>query len=138
MKIFMLIGESSCGKTTTLNEVFTALKQQGAQIVEGIQHLNEKDFSCIVDYRGMKIAFYTMGDYARSLIDAMSEYDDKGCNLLICACNDRFVTPPRKLKDYPDSQLISKTVVAKEAALIEKANTDDAERIMEMIKDLRS
>lgn len=138
MRVFMLIGKNSCGKTTTLNEVFTVLKQEGAQIIEEIQLPNGKDFSCIIDCHGMKIAFYTMGDYAHLIIDAMTKYNAKGCDMLICACNDRHVTPPRKLKDYPGSQLIPKTVVAKEAALMKKANTDDTERIVEMIKDLRS
>ena len=63
MRVFMLIGKNSCGKTTTLNEVFTVLKQEGAQIIEEIQLPNGKDFSCIIDCHGMKIAFYTINHY---------------------------------------------------------------------------
>lgn len=134
MKVLMLIVKRSCGKTTTINKVFRALEKE-ARIVEEVNRLSPFDFSCIVEYKGKKIAFYSMGDYARALVDAMKEYAAKGCDLLVCACNERFKTPIRQLNAYPGFVKIDKTVVPKEPALMEQANTKDANKIVEMIND---
>lgn len=94
MNIIVLLGPSSCGKTTILNLVYNLLLLQGG-VSTNKQQLgaNPNDFSDIVLWKGKKIAFYTMGDFPNPLVMAIRDYFSQNCNTLICACNNRL-TPP--------------------------------------------
>ena len=95
MDIIVIVGPSSCGKTTTLNLVYAKLLNGGAlstnKKTEGNPRQN--DFSDILNWRDKRIAFFTMGDFSGHLIDAIKYYSEENCDLLVCACNDRFVKP---------------------------------------------
>ena len=94
MNIIALIGPSSCGKTTSLNIVYNILLSNGG-ISNNRQSLggDPNDFSDILTWQGRQIAFFTMGDYARPVVNATRDYYNLNCDCLICACNDRFATP---------------------------------------------
>lgn len=94
MNIIVLVGPSSCGKSTTLNIVYQLLLTQGAVSTNRQQEGgNPKDFSDIVEWQGKKIAFFTMGDYSGALVTAIRYYFAQNCDTLICACNNRFSRP---------------------------------------------
>lgn len=98
MEIIMLLGKSRCGKTSTIHKVYEILTKDTPNVI--FQEDDGDDFSAILAYKGKKIAFHSLGDFARQVIDAMYEYCDKGCDVLICAGNETFVTPPRKAKIF--------------------------------------
>lgn len=88
MKIIMLTGGNSCGKTTTLNLVYNAINPTGKTLSVD----NPKDFDCVITYQSKEIAFFTTGDYVRLLVAGIQQYN-KQSNIvvLICACNDKIL-----------------------------------------------
>ena len=133
MKIFMLSGPGSSGKTTSLNMLYERILQLGGKS-KNKQRLggDEKDFSDIVIYNNLKIAFFTMGDYSMQLVDAMQNYADQSIDVLICACNDKFVKPYKEIQRYPNSRVIQKSIAkTKEDEIIQ--NNKDLETLMNLI-----
>jgi ABC-type cobalamin/Fe3+-siderophores transport system ATPase subunit len=132
MVIIALIGPSSCGKTSTLNIVYSELKKQGG-VPSNRQQLGSdlNDFSDIVLWNEKKIAFFTMGDYATFLIEAIKKYNNQNCDLLICACNDCFVRPFIEFKKYNTCQIIKQKEPNKK--LHEAANASTADEIFNKI-----
>ena len=106
MKVIMLSGPSSSGKTTTLNDLYDALAEpDGKNIIRPKTPLgnNPKDFECVLAHEGKKVALFSMGDIVREVFHAMSFYEGMGCDVLVCVCNDRFTTPKYRLSRYPGS-----------------------------------
>lgn len=123
----MLSGKSSCGKTTTLNIVHTMILDANGVSKEKKQlGADKKDFSDVVLFNNSKIAFFTMGDYSSHLIDAIKDYNEENIDILICACNDKFVRPYSEIKKHPN-QIILKTIssasISENSSNISDANT---------------
>jgi hypothetical protein len=127
MKVIMLSGKASCGKTTTIHEVYKSLT--------GNYHKNwqlKQDFEDIVTYQGKTIAFQSEGDFSCDVIEAMVKYDGK-CDILICACNTRFVRPYQRINNYPHV-IVNKTVSPdKTIASCAQANAADVQIIISHI-----
>lgn len=133
----MLYGPSSCGKTTTINMVYDAISSKSKPVYPKRQlGGNPDDFESVLDYtvdgKTKKIAFFSMGDFAYEVVHAMSYYEGMGCDVLVCACNDRFNVPTKRLQSrynniYPP---ITKTVNQSNQ---KNANEQDAKRIVQMI-----
>ncbi len=110
MKIILLSGCDSCGKTTTFNLLYDELiDNMNAQIIKKKKQLgaNKKDFECILSYNSKKIALFSVGDFSRKVTSAFKDYEEMACDLLICACNDKFKLPYKKLKN--DDKIVEKT-----------------------------
>ncbi|MDP4266303.1 MAG: hypothetical protein Q8880_02570 [Bacteroidota bacterium] len=132
MDIIVLVGPGSCGKTTTINFVYNMLIDQGAiSTNRQPEGTNPLDFSDVLDWKGKKIAFLSMGDYSYRIIDLIRENDNLNCDLFICACNDRFVRPFDEFAKYNNNQ-ITKTI-ANEEVLMVQANNVDANQIFSLI-----
>jgi hypothetical protein len=131
MKIIMLKGKSHCGKTTTLGMVYKKIIAHGGMSTNKVKLGGDRnDFSDIVIYNNLKIAFYTMGDYSKCIIDAMTRYDKDEVDVFFCACNSRFVRPERKLKQFEHS-LINK-IIATEKSLQNAYNEKDSDTIYQL------
>lgn len=108
----MLKGPSNSGKTTTLNLVYDELVKNGhAKVIEGPTATNQhNDFACILEYKGLKVAIYTMGDYVRGIRNAIKEYTNKSVDVLIIANSNK----PQfdSLMQQPGNVLIEKKKVA--------------------------
>lgn len=101
MRILALIGPSSCGKTTTLNLVYDSIiAKGGGSTNRQPQGGNPHDFSDIVRWNGRSIAFFTMGDFSKPLMDAIRDFDIQRCDVLVCACNSKLVKPPRLIATF--------------------------------------
>lgn len=105
MKILMLYGPSSSGKTTTINLVYNSIAQASLPICPRRPLGGDpNDFEAVLEYPSSvahpkKVAFFSMGDFAYEVVHAMSYYEGMGCDVLICACNDRFNVPIKRLND---------------------------------------
>ena len=135
MRIIALRGDDSCGKTTTLNIVYKkVLDDKGVSIckkTEGNPKYN--DFSDIVEYKGLKIAFFTLGDYSTETTRIIKEYDVLNVNVLILASNIKFKKPIKLIENY-ERQLVVKTIATANTEndkLI--ANNFDADVILGLI-----
>ncbi len=132
MRIIALTGPANCGKTTTLNLLWDQVTRAGA-VSSGKVPLGAgfPDFSDVVTYNGKKIAFYTMGDYSGLLVSAIRNYHALGMDVLVCACNNKFVRPFREIAKYPN-HLHPKTPAS--TSLTESAaNTADANTLFSLI-----
>lgn len=122
MRIIALIGPSNCGKTETLIKVYEDFISKGWKSTDKKQlGADPRDFSDIITKGDEKIAFYTMGDYAGYLKKAIWQYSEEGQEVLICACNDRFVTALRVIDEF-------------EGECFYKIKTNDKEQRKELIK----
>ncbi|MDP4239772.1 MAG: hypothetical protein Q8904_09935 [Bacteroidota bacterium] len=132
MRIITLKGDSDKGKTTTLNIVYNTLLNNGGKSTNK-QKLggDPNDFFDLVIYNNQKIYFFTMGDYSGYLIDSIRDCNSKGYDLLICACNSRFVRPFQEMNNYLHN-IIDKTVV-NSSSLELAANNADATTIINLI-----
>lgn len=131
MRILMLTGANSCGKSTTLNKVYDQINPQKDDIIEPKQELGDKmqkDFKCIIRYKNKKIAFFTMGDYSTELCGAFVNYEES-CDILICACNKKFKRPFLNIAKYPH------TIVEKTMPLCNKSNEVDMKQLLRFIVD---
>lgn len=118
MKVIMLIGDKDSGKTTTLNMVYDYLtKVVETKIIRSKTQLggDPKDFECVLDYQGMKVAIFSMGDNIYDIIHAMSYYEGNESNILIVA-NRNKVYARKRLKRYPGSVEIMKTMPLSDAS----------------------
>lgn len=108
MKVIMIEGESHVGKTTALNIVYDNLLNNGGIVVmhKKQEGSNEMDFSSIIDYYGKKIAFFTMGDYARKVKGAIMNFNS--CDYVVCACNSNFSSTINLIKEKYDTTIILK------------------------------
>lgn len=133
----MLYGPSSSGKTTTINMVYDAIISQSL-VVHPKKQLggNPADFEAVLDYTKedttKRVAFFSMGDFANEVVHAMSYYEGMGCDVLVCACNDRFNVPINRLRNrynnvYPP---VPKTVNQSNQ---NNANQKDSNTIVQMI-----
>ena len=114
MKVIMLSGPVSSGKTTTINMVYDELIKTAKPIIQRPVSEKIKDFEAVVDYKNargvrQKVALASMGDYSIEVIHYMSFYEGMGCEVLICACRDYFSNPFRRLnKRYKETHKIIK------------------------------
>lgn len=136
MKIIALIGKDKCGKTETLTTVYlkildnkgdsTCRKTEGNPIF--------KDFSDIVKYKGLKVAFFTMGDYSTKTIEAIKIYKALNIDVLVIACNIKFVKPIKLIKEY-NHHFEEKTFIKSNTRTDHQtANNSDACKIYRLIR----
>lgn len=124
MKVIMLSGYGSSGKTTTLNMVYDELIRLGATVVRPKSGLgtDPKDFECVLNYRHKNVAIFTMGDYYIETIHAMSYYEGMSCDVLIVA-NSNKATAFNRLRRYPVNIPLSRTMPRTTANEIMDRNT---------------
>ena len=95
MKAILLFGKSRSGKTTTIASVYKELIEMGAKIHKA--RGDDTDFEAILIYKGKKIGFHSMGDVLKNVEGAIRRFKTYGCDILICACNDKFITWEKRI-----------------------------------------
>ena len=110
MKIIALTGPHNCGKTTTIISVYDIIiRFGGVSTAKGKEGLDPRDFSDIVIWRGLNIAFLSMGDLSRRISSRINHFNNAGCDIFITACNDRLATAQRNINNYRDKHIVNKT-----------------------------
>jgi len=136
MKIILLSGKPNTGKSTTLNLLFNELTQNGTKnIVSDKKELGnpaQKDFECVVSYKGKEIAIFCMGDYYSVFIDVLIKYAN--CDVLVLAYNETFAKKLDKLIEDCDYHCVIRKTVSKSNAEYKAKNEFDCERIIEELK----
>ena len=139
LKVIMLDGQSRCGKTTTLNYLYDAMVAQGGKIIRPKTQIDDnlKDFECVLEYEEKKVAIFTMGDIMKEVNHAMSFYEGMDCDILVCACNNRFARRKNRLSRYQGSQIVLKSV-ANSGAEKEVTNKLDVDKIISHIQTINN
>jgi len=132
MEIIMLSGKNSSGKTTTLNLLHkVVLSKNGKSTCKKQLGGNKYDFSDVVQFNNKTIGFFTMGDYSLEVCNAIKKYDNLKIDILICACNSRFIKPFQLIKNYT-YKIINKTLASNKSDEI-GSNQKDMDLIMDLI-----
>ncbi|GHV62564.1 hypothetical protein AGMMS49587_09760 [Spirochaetia bacterium] len=140
MKIIVLTGKNGCGKTAALHFVHEKLIVSGEKPT-CFEHLNgatHRDFCDVVMYRKKKIAVYTTGDTKILVENAMKYGEQKGCFVLICACNTGFAGASEKIEQIrsnPENMVIEKTVGSDLISSFE-ANCFDGYRVLTALESM--
>lgn len=134
MRIIVLQGMPNTGKTITLNLVHDLLLQSGGvstnrRPLDG----DPRDFTDIVIWKTMRVAFYTMGDYSNLLNRAVYSYAGQNCDVLICALstNTPKVNANKAINRFNNTR-INKTL-ANAQMTEQQANNADTQTIFNLI-----
>ncbi len=136
MRIIALRGGNSCGKTTTVNLVYDKilLPTNGGVSTGKLQvGGNKMDFSDIVTYKGLTVAFFSMGDIARDTKNAIHFYDSLKVDVLVIACNTKFSTPINLIVTFAHNLVIKTIASPRNTSNNNIANTTDANIIFGLI-----
>jgi hypothetical protein len=93
---------------------------------------NPHDFEDIVNYKGKKVAFFSMGDFVGRLTDAINKYNAMPVGLFVCATNTKFVNPLPFIATF-HHHIVYK-VKEPNHALRSAADTASADTILKLIK----
>jgi hypothetical protein len=140
MKVIMLSGPGNSGKTKTMNKLYDALieKNDVSIICPRTQYGGDPDdFECTLCYRGKKVALFSMGDMARDIFRAIYFYEGRGCDILVCVCNDKYSTPPQCVKEDYTGRMIRKLVADRENEEdFEAKNKEDVKEIISNLQEI--
>jgi hypothetical protein len=115
MKIIVLTGQKDCGKTATLHFVHEKLIVSGEKptCFERVGGPTYRDFCDVVMYQNNIIAVFTAGDTKDIVEKSMKYGEQKGCSVLICACNTVFSGASdmiEQIRSNPENTVIEKTI----------------------------
>lgn len=134
MRIIALRGGSSCGKTATINLVHDrVLLNGGVSTCKTKVGGDIRDFSDVVNYKGKRVAFYSMGDLAYATIDAINKYNAIGVDVLVIASNIKFVRPIQLIMTFTHNLVIKTVASPRNTSNNNIANTTDANTIFGLI-----
>jgi len=135
MRIIVLQGMPSTGKTRTLNLVSDLLLQSAGLSTnrQVIGNPVQNDFSDIIQWNNLRIAFFTMGDYSTYLANAIHDYNNQNCDVMVCALstNTAKVRANNALINF-NATRINKTIAPNQNAEI-AINTADAQTIFNLL-----
>jgi broad-specificity NMP kinase len=126
MKIILLSGKPGTGKSTTFNLLYDKIieeeRPETIPIKKELGNKKNKDFECVVNYKGKKVALYSMGDYDINCIEAIIKHLD--CDVLVLAYSEEHHCIIKK----SEAEVKSNTDDCK------AKNEDDCKRIIEELK----
>jgi hypothetical protein len=133
MKTILLVGKKNCGKTSSLHLAYEKTILCGGKgsnfNPEGAR--NQRDFSDIVSFQGIKIAFFTMGDDEDTILNAFNNYNTQNCDILVCSCRDTF-TKVISIINVLQNNIIDKTYCSNTLSKFE-ANIHDCDTILKLL-----
>lgn len=136
MKIIMLKGPSDSGKTMTLNLVYDELvNNKQAKIIEPRTTISHNDFSCLLEYKGLKVAIFSMGDYVKDvngIWNVIKTYTNKSVDVLIIANSNKPI-PEASLRQHNYVLIIKMKVLVMAPALQEAENKVYMQQIIDVI-----
>lgn len=136
MRIIALRGDSNQGKTATLNLVYNRILDplnRGVSTCKKQEGGDKRDFSDIVNYKGQKVAFFSMADATKPLVSAIRNYDSLGIDILVCANNINKTNQLKEINKFINDILLKTIAAPSNSANDLIANTTDANTIFGLI-----
>ena len=113
MKIILLVGPPSTGKTTTLNDLYALLVKglPNKPQITRIPDNKSRDFECVIPYQGKKVAIFSMGDKEYRNYEAIIKYCGIVDVLILAHSTDGSgkMRLPTSVATCPQHHLIPKT-----------------------------
>ena len=101
MQTIILYGGSGSGKSTTIRLLYYILLYLRAKVLRPrSNHGFSGDFNCILAFNGKKIYLHSLGDTIVSVVNALKNAEELGCDTYISALNDGLVRGKQLHKDY--------------------------------------
>jgi GTPase SAR1 family protein len=112
MKIILLVGPPSTGKTTTLNDLYAQLTQGLPNPPPKIPIAPPADFECVIPYQGKQAAIFSMGDTEYRNYEAIIKYCGIVDVLILAHSTDGSgkMRLPTIIAACPQHHLIPKTI----------------------------
>jgi len=129
MRIILLSGEPSSGKTTSLDKLYKILMSCDARDITGNYNYDDEacsEFDHVVEWRGKTVAIRIDGDVKECDVDAIVRY--AVCDVLVLAYRDTFARSLAKLVEKHAPQCGHK-VVRTEKVDTQEAREKDNERV---------
>ena len=76
--IICIQGPSQTGKTPTIRDVYAKLSKSVWP--------KEGDFCCIVNYKNVKVGFFSIGDPGYKQYETIKSHIENDCEIILCAC----------------------------------------------------
>lgn len=89
MKIIVLNGKASCGKTTVIKKLYAKLVANPTFVQCYFRKESAFDLSAIFEYNEKKIGLTTFGDGENELKNAFNVFISESCDLVVCASRSR-------------------------------------------------
>jgi len=121
MKVYILEGPKSSGKTTTLEMLYAVLFTNNAEVKCPLSLVGDKDFEVVFAYRNKKVAIFSQGDYTKNCKETIAKYADS-IDVLIMAHSSNL--SELKVPTPHTSQVFQKRVKDDSLSIIE-ANAKD-------------
>jgi tRNA uridine 5-carbamoylmethylation protein Kti12 len=119
VKIILLSGKPSTGKSTALNLLYDKLIESGkCCILSKKTPSDEFDFECVVKYNNKTIAIVTFGDVLHWATEAIVKYAN--LDVLVLAYSNKFATELNKVVRQYDYHCVIKKL---------RASNNDNERV---------
>lgn len=99
MKVICFRGASKTGKSTIIKRILTNLYK--INLITS----SRKDFSLILDNKGLKIGLCSYGDRKEILEKNLKPLKDKKCNIIVCACHPNGETFDYIIKEFGEKVL---------------------------------
>lgn len=97
MKVIMLTGKANSGKTTALHRVFDIIFEKTDKssdiIIPKTFTENGDDFWAAIRYNGKTVYFYSLGDLAGEICDAMKTALEQNYDICVCCSKLHFKAP---------------------------------------------
>lgn len=92
-KLFALQGPGSCGKSTTLNNLYNAACSKYPSATVQVLHVGTADIAIIVTgVNGVVVGIESQGDPGSRLQNTLSTFVLAKCDIIFCACRTRGMT----------------------------------------------
>lgn len=99
MIIICLEGPEKVGKTSAINEIYKRISEDRSEVIKDKEQVgeDERDFKAEIlytrnDSTKIKVAFYSMGDIAKEVIEVISSYMKDGSFDYLIIANREFKT----------------------------------------------
>jgi len=96
MKIILLSGRPSSGKSTALNLLYDKLMESGkCSVISEKTPRDSFDFECVLSCNNKTVAIYTFGDVYQWCVEAIVKYAN--CDVLVLAYSNKFARSLEKI-----------------------------------------
>jgi tRNA uridine 5-carbamoylmethylation protein Kti12 len=133
MKIILLSGRPSSGKSTTLNLLYDKLMESGkCSVISEKTPRDSFDFECVLSYNNKTVAIYTSGDVYQWCVEAIVKYAN--CDVLVLAYSNKFARSLEKIVKTTKCKYYHSHHVSKKQRATDSDNEKVCAEILEQIQ----
>jgi hypothetical protein len=126
MKVYILEGAKSKGKTTTLQMLYAVLVTNNAQVLYFLSINEGRDFEAVLFYKNKKVAIFSQGDFQNKCKEVITKYMNENVDVLIMAHS--IPLSPLTVPSPHAIEVFQKTIADEQLSQVQ-ANTEDCKKL---------